>query len=113
MKNSFLLKKRIDVYAVISFLIAAFTMYIILWNRGVMHDGNLCAIVGDLRENYLPAIRNLCRDIKNGESLFFSWNIALGMNTTMYNAYYAYNPDTGYATVKVDVIKDPLSVGAS
>ena len=25
-------------------------------------------------------------------------------------AHYAYNPDTGYATVKVDVIKDPLSV---
>ena len=25
-------------------------------------------------------------------------------------AHYAYNPETGYATVKVDVVKDPLSV---
>ena len=25
-------------------------------------------------------------------------------------AHYAYNPDTGYATVKVDVIREPLSV---
>ena len=25
-------------------------------------------------------------------------------------AYYAYNPDTGYATVRVDVLGDPLSV---
>ncbi|MBR6873334.1 MAG: ATP-binding protein [Ruminococcus sp.] len=25
-------------------------------------------------------------------------------------AHYAYNPDTGYATVRVDVIKEPLSV---
>ncbi len=25
-------------------------------------------------------------------------------------AFYAYNPDTGYATVQVDVIKEPLSV---
>ena len=25
-------------------------------------------------------------------------------------AHYAYNPENGYATVKVDVIKDPLSV---
>ena len=25
-------------------------------------------------------------------------------------AHYAYNPETGYATVRVDVIKDPLSV---
>ena len=25
-------------------------------------------------------------------------------------AHYAYNPETGYATVKVDVIKDPLAV---
>lgn len=25
-------------------------------------------------------------------------------------AYYAYNPDTGYATVRVEVIDDPLSV---
>ena len=25
-------------------------------------------------------------------------------------AHYAYNPDTGYATVQVDVIKEPLSV---
>lgn len=25
-------------------------------------------------------------------------------------AHYAYNPDTGYATVRVDVLKDPLSV---
>ena len=25
-------------------------------------------------------------------------------------AHYAYNPDTGYATVRVDVLKDPLTV---
>ena len=25
-------------------------------------------------------------------------------------AHYAYNPETGYATVRVDVLKDPLSV---
>ena len=25
-------------------------------------------------------------------------------------AHYAYNPETGYATVKVDVVEDPLSV---
>jgi anti-sigma regulatory factor (Ser/Thr protein kinase) len=25
-------------------------------------------------------------------------------------AHYAYNPETGYATVKVDVVKEPLSV---
>ena len=78
--------------ALISFIASAICIYMIIWQRGVLGDGGYTILTGDLRENYIPAIRNLCRDILNGESIFYSWNISLGMNTSLYNAYYAYNP---------------------
>ena len=54
--------------------------------------GDKCIINGDLMDNYIPAIRNLCRDVLNGESIFYSWNYGGGMNTSLYNAYYSFSP---------------------
>ena len=79
-------------YNLISFVIASLCMFLTLSYMGVLSTGDYSLIYGDLFMNYIPAIKNLCRDILNGESVGFSWNIGLGMNTTMYNAYYAYNP---------------------
>ena len=79
-------------YNLISFVLASLCMFLTLSYLDVLSTGDYSLIYGDLFMNYIPAIKNLCRDIINGESINFSWNICLGMNTTMYNAYYAYNP---------------------
>jgi len=104
----------------LSFLLAAACMYIILINLNMAGSGEFCILFGDLRENYIPAIRNLCRDIMNGESIFYSWNTSMGMNTSLYNAYYAINPfnllyllfyngDDAAITVAIVVIKTGLA----
>lgn len=79
-------------YLVLSFILGFICMYIHLLFRGVANGGMYSLISGDMLENYIPAIRNLCRDIINGESTDYTWTMCLGMNTSLYNAYYAYNP---------------------
>ncbi len=85
-------RRKLDNKCIISFLLASFCMLMVLWNMGVLWRGDNSLIEGDLMENYIPAIKALCRDIINRESIWYSWNIGMGMNTSLYNAYYAYNP---------------------
>ena len=79
-------------YHIISFFVSSLTMYLILSYAGVLSTGKYCLMVGDLFDNYAPAIRELCRDILSGQSIYYSWTHSLGMNTALYNAYYAYSP---------------------
>ena len=85
-------RKKLDKKCIISFWTAILCMLLVLQNMGVLFGGRNSLIEGDLMENYIPAIKNLCRDIINRESLYYSWNMGLGMNTSLYNAYYALNP---------------------
>ena len=74
------------------FILSMLCVYVVLIYLGDAIDGEYSLIYGDLRHIYIPAIKNLCRDILNGESIYYSWNTSFGMNTSLYNAYYAYNP---------------------
>lgn len=112
---------KISKYRTIAcFMLSMLAMYGVLWQLGLTGGGEYSPIFGDLRDNYIPAIRNLCRDIMNGESIYYSWNTAMGMNTSLYNAFYAYNPfhilylifyngDDNLTTIAIILIKTGLS----
>ncbi|MBO4845624.1 MAG: YfhO family protein [Lachnospiraceae bacterium] len=87
------MKKKMNKYSLISFILSMTCMSMIIFVRGILSDGTYCIIDGDLFYQYLPAIKNMCRDVIRGESFDYSWNISLGLNTSLFNAYYSvYNP---------------------
>ncbi len=78
-------------YGLISAFLAMLGMYLILsYNQCI--GGDITLLTGDMIEQYVPYIKMLCRDILNGESIWFSWSSSLGMNTSLINAYYAMSP---------------------
>ena len=79
-------------YAFLSFILSSIGMLFILQYNGVLFGASHALLYGDSLEIYVPAIKNLCRDILNHESIYYSWNTALGMNTSLYNAFYATSP---------------------
>lgn len=85
-------KNHSKYYCLYSFLIASVCMFVIFAYTGLLSTGEFCIIGGDLRDNYIPAIRNLCRDIMSGQNIFYTWTYGMGINTSLYNAYYAYSP---------------------
>ena len=77
----------------ISFIVGSLCMYMVLSYAGVLRTGKYCILEGDLFEIYVPIIRNFCRNILNGQSIYYSWNNSLGMNTSaMLSFCCAYNP---------------------
>ena len=62
-------KLKNNKYSIISFVASSLCMYMILAYAGVMNGGANTLLNGDLLSIYIPAIRNLCRDIVNGSSL--------------------------------------------
>lgn len=79
-------------YAIIAFFLSCICMYMVLSYSGVLSTGKYCILEGDLLEIYVPAIKELCRDILNGQSIYYSWTHMLGMNQTLMNAIYAMSP---------------------
>ena len=74
-------------------ILSSLCMYMMLSYSGVLTTGKYCLLDGDSFEIYVPTVRNFCRSILNGESVFYSWNNSLGMNTSLSNAFYGgYNP---------------------
>lgn len=77
----------------ISFFLGSVCMYMILSYAGVLRTGKYCILEGDLFEIYIPVIRNFCRNILHGQSIYYSWNNSLGMNTSVMLSFYgAFNP---------------------
>ncbi len=106
--------------AFVSFILGCFGMLVILQCNGVLFGASHALLYGDSFEIYVPAIKNLCRDILNHESIYYSWNTALGMNTSLYNAFYAaspfniiylifFNADENIVTAVVVVLKTGLA----
>lgn len=84
--------KEKNINFIISFLAASFSMCVILMIAGLIGAGEHCFIDGDLGSQYIPFIRNLARDIREGESIWYCRSVGLGINQSLLNAYYAINP---------------------
>ena len=74
----------------IAFIAAAICMFVVIKNLGYI-DGEYSLIHGDALNIYIPIIKNLCRDIINGQSVHYTWHAGLGMNTILNNAFSAYS----------------------
>lgn len=86
------LKNRILLTDLLCFLMAALGIYFILEFAGFGIFGDYSIISGDMKENYIPAIVNICRNIRSGNSIFYSLMYGMGSNMSLYNAYYSYSP---------------------
>ncbi len=79
-------------YSLLSIVLSSVGMYLALYKAGVTGMGRNTLVNGDMLSIYIPAIKNLCRDIAQGESIYYAWNTCMGMNTSLYNAFYALSP---------------------
>ena len=109
-------------YWIIAGLITALLVYLGLYFSGMLFGGKYVIQRGDLLESHMAYIKMLCRHILNGESIWYSFDISMGMNTSLVLAYYAFSPfnflflllfkfDNNFAITLVLIIK--LALAAS
>lgn len=79
-------------YKFISAALAMFGMYMIMSYCNFLPGDKYIIMDSDMIEQYVPYIKMFLRDLMNGESIWFSWNTSLGMNTSLVNAYYVLSP---------------------
>lgn len=75
-----------------SFLLGMFSMGIMLSYSQLLLNGKYCILLGDNASIYTPVIYQFVRNIKEGNSIFFSWTNSLGMDVSLANGFSAYNP---------------------
>ena len=73
-------------------VLSAFFAYIGFFLAGMLFGGDYIIQRGDLLESHIPYIKMFCRQILQGESIWYSPNISMGMNTSLVLAYYALSP---------------------
>ncbi len=114
--------KRIDkkYYWIIAGLLTVLLAYLTFSFAGMLKSGMFVMVRGDLAETHVPYIRMLCRHILNGETPWYSFDISMGMNTSLALAYYAlspvnvlylifYNVDVNVVTAVVIIVKMALA----
>ena len=68
----------------IGFLLCSFATLLFCIGSITQFDQASSIITGDSLELYVPGLRALARNIREGNSLSYSWNLFLGMNATAY-----------------------------
>ena len=71
-----------------AFLIPVFVMILIYYIRGVYPFGTEMYLRSDMYHQYAPFHREFARKLREGGSLFYSWNVGMGVNFLSYIAYY-------------------------
>ena len=80
-------------FFILAFIAGAFFMYMILSYSGLLVTGKYCILISDSLEIYVPNIREMCRNILNGDNIYYSFTHSLGMNMALSLAFYgAFNP---------------------
>ena len=79
-------------YGIVAAVLSALGMYMILSICQYLSTGKYILLISDHLQQYVPFIKMFFRDILEGESIWYSWNTYMGMNTTMLNAYYVMSP---------------------
>lgn len=75
-----------------AFLIPVFVMILIYYIRGVYPFGTEMYLRSDMYHQYAPFHREFARKLREGGSLFYSWNVGMGVNFLSYIAYYLASP---------------------
>ncbi len=77
---------------IIAFLIPVVVLFIIYVGRGIYPYGTSMYLRSDMYHQYAPFMKEFQRNLQEGGSLFYSWNIGLGTNFASTYAYYLASP---------------------
>ncbi len=79
-------------YPFVAAVITAVSLYMGFSLAGMLSGGIYAFDRGDLLESHVPYILDMCRSISNGESIWYSSSISMGMNNSLVLAYYTLSP---------------------
>lgn len=77
---------------IMSFIVPLVIMIAIFAIRDIYPFGDKCYLRSDMYHQYCPFFSDLWYKIRNGESLFYSWNIGMGTNFLAVFGYYLSSP---------------------
>ena len=77
---------------IVAFLIPVFILLILYIGRGVFPFGSNTYLRSDMYHQYAPFMKEFQRNIQQGGSFIYSWNIGLGNNFASTYAYYLASP---------------------
>jgi len=89
--NSLFSESKRAGYAV-SFFLPVLIYLLIFLVRGVFPVGENCFLKTDMYHQYAPFLMEFREKLRSGGSLFYSWNVGLGVNFTALYAYYLASP---------------------
>ena len=111
-------------YYIPAFIAGCLFMYLFLSYSGLLSTGKYCLLSSDSMEIYVPNIREMCRNILNGQNIYYSWTHSMGMNMSLSLAFYgAFNPfnlfyliffhaDPNIITAVIIILKTGLAAAA-
>ncbi len=85
-------KTHCDLLYLCSFFLPAFILLIIFIVQKIYPFGERSFLHIDMYHQYFPFLVEFYHKLKNGESLFFSWNTGIGSNFIALYAYYLASP---------------------
>lgn len=77
---------------IIAFLIPVVVLFILYVGRGIYPYGTNMYLRSDMYHQYAPFMKEFQRNLQEGGSLLYSWNIGLGTNFASTYAYYLASP---------------------
>ncbi len=81
--KNYVRKKRYLDY-IIAFILCAMSTFIFFIISKYQMGWNSTLVLGDAQELYLPGLKALTRNIRSGNSLLYSWDLSMGMNSVEY-----------------------------
>lgn len=91
-KNRNQRKKSLDLLYLTAFLLPVLVMLIIFAAQKIFPFGDRSFLNIDMYHQYFPFLTEFYHKIKNGESLFYSWNTGIGSNFLALYVYYLATP---------------------
>lgn len=91
-KNRKQSKKSLDILYLAAFLLPVLVMLIIFAVQKIFPFGDRSFLNIDMYHQYFPFLTEFYHKIKNGESLFYSWNTGIGSNFLALYVYYLATP---------------------
>lgn len=91
-KNTKQSRKSLDKLYLAAFLLPVLTMLVIFAAQEIFPFGDRSFLNIDMYHQYFPFLTEFYHKIKNGESLFYSWNAGIGSNFLALYVYYLATP---------------------